>query len=371
MSDRVVWRGFHFQWALTSHRLPLLGSRFDADGPEFALRIGAWPADKAMVATRACRLGAPARVVARGVVELRPSGPIGHLSAAEQGIVVPSVPDCDVVCVLDGFRIAALVNPAGWHVGGIGLDIRPTGPDSFVARVELRPAESPHPAIFGLGAWSWDQPCAHDVSIRWAAIAVPRGSLRVGRGTTSVASALGTTIVDWAPALAPAGPDDACLLTGFKLLIDAPATQRRRSGYLRNLNGRYVRELGVGIQGGVPAVHLSNAPRFAVRLGAVSGLYVMAAMAVVAVVVATQWALGVAVLIALALVTWAWPRIWFQAPAVPWALEVQASCAILEGVSAQPLDQTWAHRGDVSRPPDPPDHGATAGSTSALSPTAG
>lgn len=368
MSDPVVWRGFHFRWGLTSHRVPFLGSKVGEDGPEFALRIGSWPPDKATVTTRSCRLAAPARVVARGVVDVSLSGPIGQVSSAEQVIDVPLIDDCDVVCVLDGFQIAAQVNPAGWHLGGMGLEVAPSGPGSFRLRAELRPAESPHPGIFGLGVWSWDEPCAHDVSLRWAAIAVPQGALRVASGGTTVASALGTTIVDWAPAMIPAGAEDACLLTGFRLRLDAPRKQRRRSGYLRSLNGRYIRELGVGIEGGQAVVHLSNAPRFLIRLGAVLGLYLLAATAVLAILMGTQWAFAAAVLVVLGLATWAWPRIWFQAPAVPWALDVETSCAILEGVAAQPLDARWLHTGRVSRPPP----GAPTGdSRAAPSPTAG
>ena len=351
MSSPVVWRGFHFRWNLTSHRLPLFGSRVDEDGPLFSLRIGSWPADGAQVMTRSCRLAEPARIVARGEVDLAVSSPIGRPGVAEVQVEVPAVEGSDVAFVLDGFRMAARVNSAGWHLGGLGLAVERDESGTGTVRAEVRPAESPHPWIFGLGEWTWDQPCVHDVSVRWAAIAVPRGSLRAASGSTSVASALGTTIVDWAPAMVPAGPEDACLLTGFNLRLDAPAAQRRRSGYLRNLNGRYVRELGVGIEGGLPAIHLSNAPRFIIRLGAVLVLYVLAAVSVATLAAATQWALAVAVLIGLGLVTWAWPRVWFQAPAVPWALDVEVSCAVLEGVEAEPLDQRWAHTGEVSRPP--------------------
>jgi hypothetical protein len=351
MTGPIVWRGFHFRWDLTSHRLPLLGSRVDDDGPEFSLRIGSWPSDRAHVMTRSCRLGEPARIVARGVVDLQVSSIIGRPGAAEAEVELPTVDGCDVAFVLDGFQLEARVNPAGWHVGGLGLAAVTEDSGRRAVRAELRPAESPHPGIFGLGDWSWDQPCVHDVSVRWAAIAVPRGSARIASGDTSVASALGTTIVDWAPALVPAGPGDACLLTGFNLRVDAPAALRRRSGYLRNLNGRYIRELGVGIEGGRPAIHLSNAPRFIIRLGAVLALYVLAAVSVATMVVATQWALAIVVLVGLGLASWAWPRIWFQAPAVPWALEVEVSCTILEGVGAEPLDARWAHTGQTSRPP--------------------
>ncbi len=351
MTAPIVWRGFHFRWSLTSHRLPFLGSRVDEDGPEFSLRIGSWPADKAQVMTRSCRLSEPARIVARGVVDLEVSSIIGRPGVAEAEVVLPTVQGCDVAFVLDGFHMASRVNSAGWHLGGLGLAADQDETGACTVRAELRPAESPHPGIFGLGDWHWDDPCVHDVSVRWAAIAVPRGSLRAASGSTSVASALGTTIVDWAPAMFPAGPKDACLLTGFNLRVDAPAAQRRRSGYLRNLNGRYIRELGVGIEGGRPTIHLSNAPRFIIRLGAVLGLYVLAAVSIATLAVATQWALAVTVLIGLGLVTWAWPRVWFQAPAVPWALEAEVSCAILEGVGEEPQDVRWAHSGQVSRPP--------------------
>ena len=344
--DRVVWRGFRYRWGLTSHRLPRLGTQMTDAGPEFSLRIGAWPPDRATVTTRGCRLDPPARVVERGEVALQVSSRIGQPSRGSAPIAVPSVAGSEVVVVLDGFDLVARVSAAGWHVGALGVSVV----DGARIDVELRPAESPHPGIFGLGEWSWDMPCTHDVRVRWAAIAVPVGTARRARGQAKVGSALGTTVVDWEPTISPAGPESTCLLTGFRLRLDAPARQRRRSGYLRHLNGRYLRELGVTIEEGRPAVHVSNAPRFTIRLGAVLGLVVVALTGIATIWATPQWGVGLVALVALGLLTWVWPRVWIQAPAVPWALDAVVEWVTLEGVGAEPVGATWAHVEEVSRP---------------------
>ena len=348
--DRRIWRGFHYQWRLTSHRLPLLVSRFGDEAPEFGLRVGAWPPDVAQVQTQGCRLGDGAEIVARGVVELRLESPIGSLSEAKAALDIDvDIPEeRELVVVLDGLAIDARVSPAGWHVGAIGAEIEQVGGD-WIASALMRPSESPHAGIFGLGDWSWDQPCVHVVHLKWAALTIPRGCVRRGSGQTTIGSAVGTTIADWSPAILPAGPDDTCLLTGFALRLDAPARQRRLSGYLRNLNGRYLRELGVGVESGRPVVHLSNAPRFLIRLGAVLGLYVMAAMAILTIVFTPQWAAGAIVLAGIALVTFVWPRIWVEAPSVPWTLDASVGCVVLEGVASESIDATWQHKGEISR----------------------
>jgi len=343
--DPTVWRGFHFRWGLTSHRLPLLHSQLREGVPEFGLKVGGWPPDRARVTTRGCRL-VGADVVARGEVAVRVTSHVSEPGVAEVAFAVPSVDDRDVAVVLDGFAITALVNPAGWHVGGIGVELVRRG-DGWIARASMRPAESPHPGIFGLGDWDWDQPCSHDVVVGWAAVAVSRGAALEEHGEARVGSALGTTIVDWEPAMASGGTR---LLTGFSLRIDASAQQQRRSGYLRNLNGRYLRELGVGIEDGRPAVHVANAPRLLIRLGAVLGLYAVAAMALFTIVVTPHWVAGAAVFLALAVLTWVWPRVWVQAPAVPFALRASVSTVRLDGVEAESLDATWDHTEVASRP---------------------
>ena len=322
-----LWRGLRARWAFTSHRLPLLDTRITPDGAHrFAMRIGAFPSDR--VSARAEVLELVAVELASGVSELGLTSRVGWPTEASLDHALPHPVPADAVVVLDGFTLDALENPAGWHFGALGLDVSLPSSERVLVRARVRPAESPHPFHFGLGDWSFDRPAVHRLQVRWRVLQLPEA-------TPWRREALVPATTRSALSLDPVLSGDA-LLTGFHLGVDAPARHRRLSGYLRNLNGRYLRALGVGVErtpdGDRPFVLASNRPHGLVRLGALLGVYGGALLGAWMVSLGPTYApLGAGLLGLLLGATIVWPGLWWEAPAVPFELRAR-----VEGISFAP-----------------------------------
>jgi len=355
----LLWRGFGFRWRFTSHRLPLFSSWIDDATPprhQCSLRIGAFPSDTADVTAHALRLDSPdVRLVHRGRTDLTvgvhlgwpayaharlPLGPL--LASTADPTPSPLPPSHTLVPVLDGFSLRALDSDAGWHFGGLGLAVA-VEDEQLVVTARIRPAESPHPWIFGLGDWSWEDDAVHDVTVGWALLAVPRDLVRpfVSDGRASSTTSFAQT--SWPappPTTEPSSPGPAAaaspavLLQGFDFAVDAPPTLRRRSGYLRNLNGRYLLELAAGVArrdgADAPDVRIGNQVHWIIRLGSVLGLLLLFVGAVVALFEPVTLIAGIVLLVFLAGSTVAWPTMWFDAPAVPFSVGTRLECVAFD-----------------------------------------
>jgi hypothetical protein len=338
----LLWRGFGFRWRFTSHRLPLLGSWLEdepAPRHRFALRIGAFPADAAVATADAVRIDDPSvLLLARGRTELRVPAHLGWPAEASVPVAPTwtAPPQHTAVAVLDGFQLEAIGSPAGWHVGGLGLSVHLDDAGTLHPGARLRPAESPHPAHFGTGAWDWASDTLHSVTVGWAVLAIPSDRLRAFSSRAAASHTLDFASDAWERA-DDVRAEETVLVTSFDLAFDAPPWLRRRSGYLRNLNGRYLRSLRVGItRDGIdrPAVGVSNAPHPIIRAGALLLQALVLVLAVAVLVLDTELRfVGALVLIALALVTRAWPSIWIDAPAVPFEVRSELRCVALAAAS--------------------------------------
>jgi len=342
----LLWRGFGFRWRFTSHRLPVLGSWLE-DAParhRFSLRIGAFPADTAHATAHGVHIEDPSiLLLERGRTELAVSGHISWPATAVRDLPAPQPPPGhDLVAVLDGFQLQAQTSPAGWHFGGLGLAVQITEPapsaePTPILRVsaQLRPAESPHPGHFGLAPWTWNEPATHAVTVGWALLAVPHGRSRTLTSESAASHTLCHRQTAWDPSDPAPQRSETALLSGFDFALDTPPYLRQRSGYLRNLNGRYLRALHAGIDrrsgNDAPDIVLANDPHPIIRAGALllQYLVLILSLAVLALVPGYRLLAGV-VLLALALATRAWPSIWTQAPAVPFSVTTELRCVVLD-----------------------------------------
>lgn len=147
-------------------------------------------------------------------------------------------------------------------------------------------------------------------------------------------AAAGTTPRPSAPTAPISGPVEAVLLQGFDFAVDAPPTLRRRSGYLRNLNGRYIRTLSAGIvrrgDEDTPNVAIGNQVHGLIRLGSVLALFGVLAGAVAGLFVPTTFIAALALIVFLAGATVAWPSLWLTAPAVPFQVATRLACVVLQ-----------------------------------------
>jgi len=343
--------GFRFRWNLTSHRLPLLTA--DARDPaRFALKIGAFPPDRAVVdvtrtrvdgldapvgSTPALHLAEPLGQVARTTHRVRlPAGSVGHP-------------------LLQGFAFDRVDNPAGWHFGRLAISLGEVHDDGrgpcFDVHASVRPSESPEHIPFGNKPWQYDQDAACTVVVHWVLVPSPtEPEAHAWSGTVPLAVEADLH----APIELP--PEHAVGLRGFALDMTTPDRARRTSRMLRYLTGRYVRELGVGIEPGEPATAWatgSNLPRghLLYKVMALVSVPVLWALCVV-----NGWSpLGVIAFGPAAAMTYLlvfWPGGTFRFPVTPWKLE--ASLDVL----AVPLPADATAHAEIAHglldAPDPP-----------------
>jgi len=369
----VLWNGLRYRWRATSHRLSHLGSRFTDDGHETALRIGAFPPDKATVKAWYTRLdGLP---VARGVSRVRVQGPIGQtVTARVEATLPPEVGEHGVgaLPLLAGFRVAPEANRSGWHFGRLALRLYPVERRgdrlAFDLQVLMRPSEAPELFHFGNVGWSYDLDCSYDVDVEWLVL-LPTAPLPFEEGTwtTTVHRGLDVEHSDEVVLERPASPTCPCAVgvRGLDLEVGSVAGQRRRSRVLRYHTGRNIRELGLWVELDAlddtsvrlrPGVAMSNRPRGSVGYQLLLTAVVLAAFVGALLIDATTVRILLAMLGAgVGLVGLIWPGGPWAFPSVPWSLRTALDLVVV-GLP----DGAEATSGDVSGLHDVPDEPHTS-----------
>jgi hypothetical protein len=200
-SYAFIWNGFTYAWDAQPHRLSVFGSRF---GPvhlrgsaieaehEFALKIGAFPADEArfevpfmavrtgdvfigMGTTPVVRLSSKIETSSNRTNTIR----VGVKELRAHFTDMASVNKTDmsrVKVLLNGFHLEAKSAHVGWHFGGLALSVygakwKSNDEIQFSLYTYVRPAFSPEPAHHGYDDWTPAEDCIYDVVVDYAIVA--------------------------------------------------------------------------------------------------------------------------------------------------------------------------------------------------------